>query len=45
MIDVQYFIEQQGVPGEGVDVKSLGEKHVSEQEISKMFGPRFDKNG
>jgi hypothetical protein len=45
IIDLHYFINVQGLRGEGREVKSLQEGDVSNDEICEIFGPRKDKNG
>ena len=44
-LDHNYFINVQGLRGEGREVKSLQEGDVSNEEICEIFGPRKDKNG
>ena len=45
ILDLHYFINVQGLRGEGREVKSLQEGDVSNEEICEIFGPRKDKNG
>ena len=45
ILDLHYFINIQGLRGEGREVKSLQEGDVSNEEICEIFGPRKDKNG
>ena len=45
LLDLHYFINIQGLRGEGREVKSLQEGDVSIEEICEIFGPRKDKNG
>ncbi len=35
---------QQGLRGFGRDIKSLGEKDASKEQICSLLGPKFDKN-
>ena len=44
-LDHNYFINVQGLRGEGREVKSLQEGDVSHEEICEIFGSRKDKNG
>ena len=45
LLDLHYFINIQGLRGEGREVKSLQEGDISTEEICGIFGPRKDKNG
>ena len=45
ILDLHYFINVQGLRGEGREVKSLQEGDISNDEICEIFGPREDKNG
>ncbi len=44
-LDLKYFIDLQGLRGEGQDLRNLIEMGVVIFEICVIFGPRFDKNG
>jgi len=38
-------VQQQGFKGFGENIKSLGEANILKEEICKLLGPKFDKNG
>jgi hypothetical protein len=44
-LNMQYFIDVQGLRGEGWNLRNLTKIDVSVDEICAIFGPHFDKNG
>jgi hypothetical protein len=44
-LNLQYFIDLQGLRGESQDLRNLTEINVFIDEICAVFWPRFDKNG
>jgi len=44
-VDLEYFVEHQGLIGTGQDIKALGEVDVFEVEVCKVLELKFDKNG